>query len=264
MTGGGPGNSTETAAVLDYKTMMRHLDFGNGSAVAVVVFLCVLAINFLYVRLLGVNLGRSVRSAVTFDRVKSALFYLAVFAMVLFIIFPFLWQIRTSLMPPQEINQMPPLWLPSKPFFGYYESIFFKRSFLGYLKNSAIVASSTTIVAVVVGSCAAYAIARLDFPFKNIILATVLAVSMIALISPVFLILKNLKLLNTYAGLVILYATFAMSLAIWNLTAFFREIPRELEESGKVDGCTPMQVFLRIMVPLAVPGAPYNRDSGLH
>ncbi|MFZ5814286.1 MAG: carbohydrate ABC transporter permease [Bacillota bacterium] len=193
----------------------------------------------------------------TLEKLRTLLFYLAVAAFVIVIIFPFIWQIRTSLMPPQEINSMPPKWIPSTWFPDYYYNVFVKRGFLKYLKNSFIVSSMTTLVSLAIASFAAYAIARLQFRGKSFILAMVLTISMlpvVSLISPLFLVLKNLKLLNTYFGLVLPYTTFAMPLAIWNLTAFFREIPKELEESAKVDGCSPMQVFARIMVPLAVPG----------
>lgn len=197
------------------------------------------------------------RSEPIWPKVRTSLFYAAVLTVVLIIIFPFIWQIRTSLMSPLQINKMPPDWIPSPTWFGYYVSVFTKRAFMTYLKNSAIVATSTTLVAITIGSCAAYAVARLRFPFKNVIMTLVLTVSMLpmmALITPLFLVFRELKLLNTYAGLVIPYTTFAMPLAIWNLSSFFREIPKELEESGKVDGCTPLQVFLKIMVPLAAPG----------
>lgn len=193
----------------------------------------------------------------SWSRIRTFFFYLAIAAFVITVVFPFIWQVRTSLMPPQEINSMPPRWLPSHWFPDYYYNVFVKRGFLKYLKNSFIVATATTLVSLMVSSFAGYAIARLRFRYKNLILAMVLTISMlpmVALISPLFLVLKNLKLLNTYAGLVLPYTTLAMPLAIWNLTAFFREIPKELEESAKVDGCTPMQVFGRIMLPLAVPG----------
>lgn len=190
-------------------------------------------------------------------KMRASLLYAAIVTVVLILIFPFIWQFRTSVMPPQQINKMPPDWIPRPAWAGYYDNVFNKRGFMQYVKNSAIVATTTTAVAIVVGSCAAYAVARLRFPGKNLIMAMVLMVSMmpmIALISPLFLLFRDLKLLNTYAGLVIPYTTFAMPLAIWNLSGFFREIPKELEESGKVDGCSPLQIFYKIMVPLAAPG----------
>jgi len=193
----------------------------------------------------------------TSARIRWFLFYVAVVLFVVFVLFPFFWQIRTSIMPPEQINKMPPDWLPSRWHFGYYVRVFTERPFLTFLKNSLIVASTTTLVNVTIGAFSAYALARLRFPFKNLVLSLVLAVSMfpvIAIVSPLFLFMKNLKLLNTYTGLVLPYTTFALPLCIWILTAFFREIPKELEESGKVDGATPMQTFTKIILPLAAPG----------
>jgi multiple sugar transport system permease protein len=125
------------------------------------------------------------------------------------------------------------------------------------LKNSFIVASSTTLFSLFVSSFAAYALARLKFKGKAIILSLVLSVSMfpgIAIVSPLFIFLKNVNLLNSYLGLILTYTTFAIPLSLWILTSFFKEIPFELEESAKVDGATPMQAFLKIIMPLATPG----------
>ncbi|WP_026486610.1 carbohydrate ABC transporter permease [Caldanaerobius polysaccharolyticus] len=174
-----------------------------------------------------------------------------------FIIFPFFWQTLTSIKPPSELWSIPPKWIPSKFYTGYYVSVFVKRPFGTYLKNSVIVASATTLFSLFVSSFAAYALARLKFKGKAIILSLVLAVSMfpgIAIITPLFLFLKNVGLLNTYMGLILPYTTFTVPLSLWILTTFFKEIPFDLEESAKVDGATPMQAFLKIIFPLATPG----------
>ncbi|SHE90394.1 carbohydrate ABC transporter membrane protein 2, CUT1 family (TC 3.A.1.1.-) [Caldanaerobius fijiensis DSM 17918] len=174
-----------------------------------------------------------------------------------FIIFPFFWQVITSIKPPAELWAIPPKWIPSKLYTGYYISVFVKRPFGTYLKNSIIVASATTLFSVFVSSFAAYALARLKFKGKTIILSLVLAVSMfpgIAIITPLFLFLKNIGLLNTYMGLILPYTTFTVPLSLWILTTFFKEIPFDLEESAKVDGATPLQAFIKIIFPLATPG----------
>jgi multiple sugar transport system permease protein len=171
--------------------------------------------------------------------------------------FPFIWQFLTSMKPPEQINKMPPDWWPNRLWIDYYINVFTKRPFLLYLKNSAIVSVATTLVSLVIGSFCAYALARLHFSGKKIILALVLSVSMfphIATLSPIFLFLREMKLLNTYTGLVLPYTTFALPLTIWTLTSFFRELPKELEEAAIIDGCSRMKAFWKVTVPLAAPG----------
>ncbi|ADL08480.1 carbohydrate ABC transporter permease [Thermosediminibacter oceani] len=188
---------------------------------------------------------------------NQILFCTFVILFLLYILFPFLWQFMTSIKPPEQLFSIPPRWIPDRIFTGYYLSVFTKRPFLVYLKNSLIVASATTFLSLFVSSFAAYAIARLKFRGKALILALVLSVSMfpgISIISPLFLFLKKINLLNTHLGLILTYTTFTIPLSLWILTSFFREIPFELEESAKVDGATPMQAFLKIIFPLAAPG----------
>ena len=125
------------------------------------------------------------------------------------------------------------------------------------LLNSAIVASSATAISLVIGSLCAYAIARLNFPFKNLLLALVLAIAMfpgIAIIGPLFRQFNAWGLTNNYLSLILPNVTFTLPICIWTLTAFFSELPSELEDSARVDGCTRVQAFYRITVPLAAPG----------
>ncbi|WP_251026766.1 carbohydrate ABC transporter permease [Bacillus sp. ISL-46] len=183
-------------------------------------------------------------------------FYLGVGLFVLVTMFPFIWQLITSLKSPDDLYLMPPTWWPSFDFRSYV-AVFTERPFLTYLKNSFIVSSLTTIYCIAIGAFCAYALARLQFRFKRLILSLVLAVSMfptIAILSPIFILLKDLKLLNTYAGLILPYTTFGLPLTIWILTGFFREIPKELEESAAMDGCSKLGAFFRIILPLATPG----------
>ncbi|UOF92849.1 carbohydrate ABC transporter permease [Fodinisporobacter ferrooxydans] len=189
--------------------------------------------------------------------IRGTLFYTAVILFVVIVAFPFYWQLITSLKSPQEIYQMPPAWWPSSFYFGSYKDVFTKTPFGLYLLNSFIVSSITTILCLVFGSTTAYAVARLRFKGKKFLLGLVLSVSMfppIAVLSPLFLILKNLHLLSTYQGLIFPYMTFTMPLTIWILSSFFREIPKELDEAAIVDGCTRLQTFWRIMLPLSGPG----------
>ncbi len=188
---------------------------------------------------------------------NGVLFYIFVALFLGFILFPFFWQMMTSIKPPKELWSIPPKWIPSSFYTGNYISVFTKRPFLVYLFNSLIVAFCTTCFSILVSSFAAYALARLKFKGKAFILSLILSISMfpgIAIISPLFLFLKNMSLLNSHIGLIITYTTFTIPLSLWILTAFFREIPLELEESALVDGATPIGACLKIIAPLAVPG----------
>src|SRR5205807_5500507 len=115
----------------------------------------------------------------------------------------------------------------------------------------------STVVAVVVASMAAYAVARLDFPGKRLLVAAALIVAIfpqISLITPIFNIWRGIHLYDTWPGLIIPYLTFSLPLAIYTLSAFFRDIPWELEQAAQIDGATPFQAFTRVIAPLAAPG----------
>lgn len=190
-------------------------------------------------------------------QIEWLLFYLSVMVFLIAIVFPFFWQFMTSLKPTSEIYLSPPRWFPSSLAVNNYVNVFTKYNFLTYLVNSLIVAVGTTCVAVVLSSLASYAIARLKFKGKKPILAVTLAVSMfpaMAIICPLYIVLRSMNLLNTLGGLIVVYTTFALPFSLWNQTNFFRKIPFELEESGMIDGCTPLQAFIRIILPLAGPG----------
>lgn len=171
--------------------------------------------------------------------------------------FPFFWQIITSLKPPQQLYKMPPDWIPSPVYFGSYISTFTKHPFTIYLENSFIVASATTLYSILIGSLCAYAVARLQFKGKNLILMLVLTVSMfpaISILSPLYILLRDFRLLNTFEGLILPYTTHGLPLTIWILASFFKDIPSELEESARIDGTSRIGAFWRIIVPLAAPG----------
>ncbi|WP_090823929.1 carbohydrate ABC transporter permease [Paenibacillus sp. yr247] len=171
--------------------------------------------------------------------------------------FPFFWQIITSFKPPEQIYKMPPDWFPSPIYFGSYIATFTKHPFTIYLENSLIVATATTLYSIVIGSLCAYAVARLHFKGKNFILMLVLTVSMfpaISILSPLYILLRDFRLLNTFEGLILPYTTHGLPLTIWILASFFKDIPSELEESARIDGTSRLGAFWRIIVPLAAPG----------
>ena len=138
-----------------------------------------------------------------------------------------------------------------------YSDIFNSGQFTDALRNSIGIGLIATLLAVVLASAAAYAIARLDFPGKRLILAVALAVAMfpqISLVGPLYNLWRQIGLYDTWPGLIIPYMTFALPLSIYVLSSFFREIPWELEQAAQVDGATPFQAFTKVIAPLAMPG----------
>jgi multiple sugar transport system permease protein len=147
--------------------------------------------------------------------------------------------------------------IPSSWSFENYTGIFQQDIFTHALINSVGIALISTIIAVTLASMAAYAIARLEFPGKRLVLTAALAIVMfppISIVGPLFDMWRTLGLFNTWPGLIIPYMTFTLPLAIWVLSTFFQEIPRELSEAAQVDGATPFQALVRVVLPLAAPG----------
>ncbi len=181
--------------------------------------------------------------------------WVGVAMIVLFCLFPFYWLINVSLKSGADLSSS--ALIPPNPTLRNYESIFQNGDFTKALANSAIVSLTTTALAIVVGSFAAYALARLRFKYKFTLLAIILSVTtfpQIAIAAPLFKLWTDIGLYDTKTGLIIPYLTFALPLAIYILTSFFREIPKDLEEAALVDGATRFQAFYKVVVPLAAPG----------
>ncbi len=172
------------------------------------------------------------------------------------ILFPLCWAVVASLTPEDRLFASTML-VPRALVLDHYRALFEDRDFWTPIRNSLIVAGATTVVSVVLGAICAYALARLSFRGKAPVLAFVLAVSMfpqISIVSPLYLLLRELGLLNTYPGLILPYLTFAMPLAIWLLVGFFRQLPPELEEAGLMDGAGRLRTLWEIILPLSGPG----------
>ena len=181
--------------------------------------------------------------------------WFVVVGIIVFCLFPFYWLINVSLKTGADLSSSS--LVPPHPSLKNYSSIFKNDDFTNGLKNSAIVAFSVTILALAFGSFAAYALARLKLRGKFIILGIVLSVTtfpQIAIAAPLFKLWTDIGLYNTRIGLIIPYLTFALPLAIYILTSFFKEIPKDLEEAALVDGATHFQAFRKVVVPLAAPG----------
>jgi ABC-type glycerol-3-phosphate transport system permease component len=170
--------------------------------------------------------------------------------------FPLYWAVLSSFTPERSLFAAGSI-LPRGLVLDHYRALFVERDFWTPIRNSLIVAGSTTLLSVVLGSACAYALARLRFRGKAVVLALVLAVSMfpqISIVSPLYLLLRALHLLNTYPGLVLPYLTFAMPLTIWLLVGFFRQLPYALEEAALMDGASHLRTLREIILPISWPG----------
>jgi multiple sugar transport system permease protein len=170
-------------------------------------------------------------------------------------LFPVLWLLSLSLKTPDTVNDG--RLIPKVFSLDSYSNIFKEDIFTKALRNSIGIALISTVIAVTLASMAAYAIARLEFPGKRLLLAASLAIAMfppVSLVGPLYDMWRTLGLYDSWPGLIIPYMTFTLPLAIFVLSAFFREIPWELEQAAQMDGATPLQAFRKVILPLAAPG----------
>jgi multiple sugar transport system permease protein len=188
--------------------------------------------------------------------VRRATAWLIIDSLVLlYALFPVLWILSLSLKPTSTVKDGK--LIPSSVTFDNYRGIFRGNFFSSALINSVGIGVLTTMIAVALGAMAAYAVARLTFPGKRLLIGAVLLISMfpaISLVTPLFDIERRIGLFDTWPGLIIPYIAFALPLAIYTLSAFFREIPWDLEKAAKMDGATPGQAFRKVIAPLAAPG----------
>jgi trehalose/maltose transport system permease protein len=193
-------------------------------------------------------------AAVTTSRQKFG-WGTANFVVIALALIPVLWLVSLSFKTPAAV--LDPSFIPASWTWGNYTQILSTSQFIRPLINSIGIGLISTFVAVVLASMAAYAVARLRFPGKGILIGMALLIAMfpaISLVTPLFSIERAIGLFNTWPGLIIPYIAFGLPLGIYTLSAFFREIPWELEKAAKVDGATPFQAFVKVIAPLAAPG----------
>jgi len=174
---------------------------------------------------------------------------------VLIAAIPVWWLIALSFKDPSTITDGS--FYPHKWTLANYRGIFNQPLFTHALLNSIGIAVISTVLGVALGAMAAYAIARLEFPGKRALVASALLIAMfpaISLVNPMFNLWRDIGIFDTWPGLIIPYMTFSLPLSIYTLSAFFREIPWELEKAAALDGATPLQAFRQVIVPLAAPG----------
>lgn len=188
----------------------------------------------------------------SFFTVVSMYFFIG--ACFLATIMPFVWMVSTSLKSPDEIFTREPVFIPEKPTMSHYRELFEKVNFAGHFMNSLIVAGGLTVLSVLINSMAAYAFAKLNFPGREKLFTLLLLTMMVpgqVTMMPVFIILKNLGLLNSYLGLIIPGS--ASVFAVFMLKQFMYEIPDELLEAARIDGCSEFRIYRSIILPLCKP-----------
>lgn len=182
--------------------------------------------------------------------------YLGIAVIIIYCLAPFYWMLVTALRTPTDTFSIAPV--PAPLSFQNFLDVFDPKNAFGIaLINSVIVAGVVTVLTLLIGTIAAYALARLDFRFKNAALGLIIACSMfpgIAMVIPLFQLFTNIGWINTYQAMILPAMSFALPLAVWNLTAFFRQMPAELEEAAMIDGCTQGQAFRKVIIPIAAPG----------
>jgi len=175
---------------------------------------------------------------------------------VFLFVFPVYWTIASSFAPEASLFEVPPI-VPAQLTLDHYRALFDQRQFWLPMRNSLVVSTAATLLAIVAGTLAAYALTRLKFRGRSLLLAGVLAVSMlpqVSLVPPLYLALRATHLIDTYTGLVLPYLSFALPLSIWLLVGYFRQLPPELEDAALIDGASRVQSLWHIILPLAWPG----------
>ena len=168
---------------------------------------------------------------------------------------PFLYVISSSLKDSVALFSYPPEWIPTHPTLDNYRSLMTDYPFLRWTMNSLIVASSVTLIKIVIDSMAGYAFAKMSFPGKNALFLVVLMTLMVpfaATLIPLFIIVRDLKLTNTYLGLIL--PALANPIGIFMMRQFIESLPGELENAARLDGCSEWQIFTRVILPLMRPG----------
>lgn len=172
------------------------------------------------------------------------------------LILPLLWVVTTSVRPISEVTSSPPVVWPQELTFAAYTEFWDAAPFLRYTFNSVIISLSTALISLAFSVCAAYAFARFRFRGATVILMLVVMSQMLpgsSILIPLFQVIRSLGLLDTHAGMVLIYTGFAIPFCTWLLHGYFRAIPTELEQAAMIDGCSRLQLLVRIVLPLAAP-----------
>lgn len=205
------------------------------------------------------------RSRVLHKTLNKVLLLILVLFILIGIYAPIMWLLLSSISTRADLLAVPPHWFPSHPTFYNYLAILLPgqsgsevaKTFIYCMRNSLIVAISTTAICLLIGSLAAYALSRLHLPFKNNVLTSIMSVRMIpemSLVIPMFIAAATLSLIDKPVVLIITYLSFALPYAVWMLTTFFETVPMELEDAALIDGSSRLGTLFRVVLPIAAPG----------
>jgi len=195
------------------------------------------------------------------SKVAHICIVLLAISLCLITLFPFIWMISTSFKPPKEVYSYPPTFIPLRPSLNGFIKILTKSTssfnFIKWALNSTIVSVFTTIFSMIIAALAGYGLSRFKFKFKGALTYTILTTQVLPgslLIVPLYIIMGNLKLLDTHLGLILAYATFSVPFCTWMLKGFFDTIPVSLDEAAMIDGANRFRLFATIILPLTTPG----------
>jgi trehalose/maltose transport system permease protein len=189
--------------------------------------------------------------------VRDLLFWALILLIIFYTLFPFYWAITSSITPANQLFTTPLRYFPANPTLNSYRTVFSNPDFIRALGNSVLVAGTTVLLSLLIGSFGAYALGRMRFRGRNAMLYLVLSMTMfpaIAILGALFTMVRGLGIYNTPWALVMTYMTFALPFTVWVLSNFFRSLPVELEQAAYVDGATTFQTFYLILLPLTAPG----------
>lgn len=190
---------------------------------------------------------------ITLSRILS---YVILLLMSVFVLFPFVWTFLTSLKPQLQMFAIPPVVIPRPPTLDNYIQVISAGDFQSFLRNSLVVSIVSTLLAMAIGAPAAYGFAKYRYRFSGLLFGGIIVVRMfppIILGIPFFLVMRSLGLIDNDLSLIITYVPLELTLIIWILEGFFRELPKEIEEAADIDGLGTLGKFLRIAVPLSIP-----------
>jgi multiple sugar transport system permease protein len=199
------------------------------------------------------------------SRISKLILYLLVLAIVVWTVAPFVWLIISSFSFKIDLLSKPLQWIPRRITLENYHQLFFNETgsnvnadlFRSSITNSMIIAFSTTLFAMVLGVLAAYALARVKFPGSGFYMLLMMGAQMIppiAIVIPLYVILRKLDIYDSHFGLILVYQSFVLPLVIWLMRSYFATIPSELEDAARIDGCTRLQALVRVVLPLSGPG----------
>lgn len=205
-----------------------------------------------------VDLRRRIANTAPSDLLTRFAIFVVSAAVLIYVLLPVFWMLKSSFQTTSEIRAMPPVWLPGAPSFDPYVTANKLIPVWRYLANSLFVSVTAAVISTAIAATAAYVLARFRFPGATLILALILLTNLIPQITrvfPIYFFIQDLKLINTYAGLILAYVSFSVPFAVLLLRGYFEtSAPPELEEAAMIDGCSHFSAFWRVIIPVSLPG----------